>query len=172
MRVEDQAYERYMECPCDETQDALYRAVVRQARNVIFMILHRERMDLAANAATAVVLNLEDFEGKSAFSTWSHSIARRIAYKEAERLNEKKEDQLDAVSQEHMPMDVGLDGYAAILLKDVLKSLSKEDQTLLEGKLFGLEDEELADTLGISEGAVRMRWSRLKENVMKFLKRS
>lgn len=172
MRPEDEAFARYMENPCHETQDALYKAVSNQARNIIFMILHRERLDLAANAATKAVLNLDAFKGDSAFSTWTHRIARNEAYDETTRLNDRNETTLDSVSQEHMPMDVGLQGYAAVLLEDLLKSLSKDDAALLQGKLFGLEDEELADTFGISEGAVRMRWMRLKEMVMKFLKRS
>jgi RNA polymerase sigma factor (sigma-70 family) len=172
MRPEDIAYAAYKERPCDETQDALYKAVVAQARNIVYMILHRERMDLAANAATFAVLNLETYRGDSAFSTWSHRIARNVAYREAEKLNARKEDSLADMDPEHMPLDTGLDGYAASLMADIVKTLDPVDQKILEYKLFGMSVEEICEELDLTEGAVWMRWTRIKEQILKLLKRS
>jgi RNA polymerase sigma factor (sigma-70 family) len=172
MRAEDTAYETYKLNPCDETQGALYKCILSQARNVIYMVLHRERMDLAANAATYAVLNLEQFLENSAFSTWSHRIARNVAYTEAKRLNEKKESCLEDISPEHMPLDIGLTGYAAVLLEDIKKSLEPVDKQIFEGKLFGLSEEEIAEQTNLTEGAVKMRWLRMKEQILELMKRS
>lgn len=172
MRVEDLAYTAYKENPCDETQGVLYRAVLAQAKGVIYLTLHQERSDLAGTAATYVVLNLENFRGDSAFSTWSHRIARNIAYDEARKLNRRKEDSLNDADPQHIPLDTGLDGYAAILMEDISKSLEPIDAKILEGKVFGLSVAELSDQLDLTEGAVTQRWFRVKEQIATFLKRS
>lgn len=172
MRPEDVAYSVYKENPCDATQDALYKAIYTQAKTVIYLLMHKERDDLAANAATKAVLNLDSFKEDSAFSTWTHRIIRNTITDTLRQIKQRGETSFEDMAAEHIPLDTGLDGYAAILLEDVKKSCGAVDRIILEGKLFGLSEEELAEVTELTEAGVRNRWSRLKERVMLLLKRS
>ena len=96
-------YERYRTSEGAEREAAfgqLYKHVFDQALGAIYTVLHRERPDLATNAASDTLLKLTQFRGDSEFATWAYRIARNVALMEARRMNSRREVQFHVDADE------------------------------------------------------------------------
>ena len=100
---------------------------------------------------------------------WLYAILRRKAY--AHRQTARQESELPD-DQPSADPDL-LEELTRGIVVEQLERLSPEDREILAGKyLLGLSYQQLAESLGISNGAVRVRCLRAKEKLRKALSNS
>jgi len=98
---------------------------------------------------------------------WLYAILRRKAY--AHRQSRKPEAELPQDLPSSQP-DLLEDLTRGIVIEQ-LAVLPQDDREILAGKyLLGLSYQELAESMGISEGAIRVRCLRAKEKLRKALR--
>jgi len=118
-----------------------------------------------------ILLNLSKFTGKSSFSTWLYSITYNYCIDEIRRLKKSRiisvnddygfdiEDEVD---------DLGIHEEDAIALRSTLDVIDETDRILL---LMKYQDNmmlrDIAETLKLSESAVKMRLQRAKARFKK-----
>ena len=122
--------------------------------------------DVVQDTLIRVLDRLGDFEGRSRFTTWTTTIAARIAMTELRRKRWKDVslDDLtaDGMRPSHSTVDPGRDPEEATarnrivrrLLELVDSDLSERQRTAIVAELGGMPQEEIGRRLGISRNAV------------------
>jgi len=160
-------YERYRVSEGAERELAfsnLYKHVFDQALGAIYTVLHRERPDLATNAASDTLLKLTQFRGDSEFATWAYRIARNTALMEARRMNARREVQFHVDADE---VEDSEDEEAWLILTKSLNTLRliDEERDLLEAICSGLRPQDWAEMNGLSRQTGWRKWQRLKRRL-------
>jgi RNA polymerase sigma-70 factor (ECF subfamily) len=161
----------------------LFHELIRPCERPIFFLLmsilrnEAEAEDAAQEAAVKIYRNLHLFRGESQFRTWALSIARNEGLGRLRKAQTRREDSLDALSEEQ-----GGDFTPAILTswREVPTAAleQKELGALLRQAIDGLPEiyrnvvllrdieemdvRETAAALGIAEGAVKVRLHRAR----------
>ena len=120
--------------------------------------------DAAQMALIAIVKNLDKFDGRAQFSTWSYRIATNAAIDELRRRKRRDSDSLDD-DDSHLQVvgTTGIDEAAAakIVVGDALDQLADEFKLpVVLRDLCGLNYDEIAEVLEIAPGTVRSRIAR------------
>jgi len=120
--------------------------------------LSTEFDSIISSAIWRAVKSADKFEGRSKFGTWFHSIvlnecARKLRWVKVKRAYETSTPETEPVGE---LSDAGL------MLEKFAKMLEASDREMLAYQLEGFSGAEIAILLGLSEGAARVRWLRLK----------
>ena len=120
--------------------------------------------DAAQMALIAIVKNLDKYDGRAQFSTWSYRIATNAAIDELRRRKRRDSDSLDD-DDSHLQVvgTTGIDEAAAakIVVGDALDQLADEFKLpVVLRDLCGLNYDEIAEVLEIAPGTVRSRIAR------------
>ncbi|NLD99653.1 MAG: sigma-70 family RNA polymerase sigma factor [Fibrobacter sp.] len=109
---------------------------------------------------------IHKFKGNSAFSTWVYKIARNVVLADVRRIRLFRTHES---YQENIVGPYRADSFNSKDLVDkIMATLSLDDRFLLIAReIDGLSFEEIADITGVSEGALRTKLHRLKENIKK-----
>lgn len=99
---------------------------------------------------------LESFDGRAKLSTWVYRVAINTALQHVRKRRPDTEPLSDEPVSAH-----GMDD-ALHILEDFLASLDPVNRAVLLMDLDGLSREDAAEVLGLSEGAVAVRMTRLK----------
>lgn len=102
------------------------------------------------------------FRGEARFSTWLYRIGLNVALTSLQRTKKHAADLLNDDLARPAP---ATPFEAEDQLQAVLQRLSAVDRTLLVMSMDGYGNEEIADALGLSPGAVRTRLHRLRHRV-------
>ena len=168
----------------------LFHDLIRPCERAIYLFLlsllgdEAEAEDAAQETAIKVYLNLHQFRGESQFRTWVLSIARNEGLSRLRKQKARREDSIDAEIEE-----AGGDFTPAILTgwreipNEALEQ--KELSQLLRNAIAGLpaiyrnvvllrdieemDGRETAQTLGISESAVKVRLHRARSLLQRTL---
>lgn len=123
----------------------------------------RDRDDLVQEIAVQVWQNLDRFTGRSSLDTWAYRVALNTALawrrKAATRSNKLTQSRANIAE---LPDDRGSEGDVQRVLDRFLASLSEGDRAVLLLHLDGLSQADAADVLGISAGAYRTRFHRIR----------
>ncbi len=157
--------------------DQLYRRYVQKVYSKCISMLKDENkaIDATQEIFIKIYLNLAKFNQRSKFSTWIYSITYNYCIDYLRR--KKKETNLFTDENDNLPdiqeeipdnelleMEVGR-------LKEVLKRLPADDRAIL---LMKYQDEmqikEIAQTLGKTDSAVKMKIKRAKHKAQKIYK--
>ena len=112
--------------------------------------------------------NLDSLKDPSRFLPWIMRIAHNLA------LNWREREKVDLISLEDVPAEQLCEGgfedeilreEAWWEVREAMSELSEEDRKLLEMYLDGRRYREISDQMGLSEGALRVRMSRLKRRL-------
>ena len=112
--------------------------------------------------------NLDSLKDPSRFLPWIMRIAHNLALNWCER------ERVDLISLEDVPAEQLCEGgfedeilreEAWREVREAMSELSEEDRKLLEMYLDGRRYREISDQMGLSEGALRVRMSRLKRRL-------
>ncbi|MGY6555222.1 MAG: RNA polymerase sigma factor [Wenzhouxiangella sp.] len=114
--------------------------------------------DLLQEIAIALWKGLPSFAGRSSLSTWIYRVAVNTALQHVR----KRPVATEALATE--PMDSTDVDDPMALLERFLASLDPVNKALLLMDLEGLSRADIAEVLGISEGAVAVRMTRLKQH--------
>jgi RNA polymerase sigma-70 factor (ECF subfamily) len=158
--------------------DAFRDIVIRYQRKVYALALGIVKdpdlaWDVAQEAFVRVHGHLDEFEGKSAFSTWVFRIATHLAIDSVRRERTSRKEELDEIHDADVASGgegilataLGNDPRESVLRKELLGKMQEALETLPEKhrtilvlrELEGLSYEELAERLGIHKGTVMSR---------------
>lgn len=123
----------------------------------------RDRDDLLQEIALQVWQNLDRFQGRSSVDTWAYRVALNtaLAWRRKAAMRTKRLTQV-TVNVGELPGDRGTEGGVQRMLDRFLASLSDGDRAVLVLHLDGLSQSDAAEVLGISAGAYRTRFHRIR----------
>ncbi|HWE84550.1 MAG TPA: sigma-70 family RNA polymerase sigma factor [Terracidiphilus sp.] len=168
----------------------LFHDLIRPCERAIYVMLlgilgsEAEAEDAAQETAIKVFLNLKNFRGDSQFRTWVLSIARNEGLGRLRRIGSRREDSLDAESE-----DQGGDFTPAILTswREVpAEALERKELGAILREAIGklpeiyrnvvilrdieeMDGKEAAVILGITEGALKVRLHRARALLQRWL---
>ncbi|MFT7473911.1 MAG: RNA polymerase sigma-70 factor (ECF subfamily) [Verrucomicrobiales bacterium] len=120
--------------------------------------------DAAQMALISIVKNLEKFDGRAQFSTWSYRIATNAAIDELRRRDRRAADSIDDDDRHVQVATVGnIDEAtsARIVVNDALDRLAEEFRLpVILRDLCGLDYDQIAEVLELAPGTVRSRIAR------------
>lgn len=120
--------------------------------------------DATQMALISIVKNLEKFDGRAKFSTWSYRIATNAAIDELRRRQRRSADSIDDDDGHLQIASIGNMGEAVAASIDVnnaLEELPEEFRVpVILRDLCGMDYEQIAETLEIAPGTVRSRIAR------------
>ncbi len=146
------------------SEDTLYRILKRYATSVVCSVLRYRDPDLITDIVAHAFEKAHQFKGESKFTTWFYRLAFNMCLRELENRKRRAEDSLDML---HGMATLGLESHALAKLDwaRLYKTLSRADQKLLNLKLYGVEEKDIACALKISSKAVNQRWLRLRRHL-------
>ena len=165
--------ENYLETHQQHFFDELYLRYANKVFYKSFSILndHVLAEDATQDIFIKILLNLSKFTGKSSFSTWIYSITYNYCIDEIRRMKKEKN---TIVSDDGNLLDQEDDGDTLIneanmdALKATLDVIDETDKILL---LMKYKDnmllKDIAETLSLTESAVKMRLQRAKAKFRK-----
>ena len=120
--------------------------------------------DAAQMALISIVKNLDKYDGRAQFSTWSYRIATNAAIDELRRRKRRDADSVDD-DEQHLQLagsgDIGEAATAKIVINDALDQLQEDFKVpVVLRDLCGLNYDEIAEVLDIAPGTVRSRIAR------------
>src|SRR6478672_11480754 len=166
-----------------EGEKDLFHELIRPCERGIFFLLlsllknETEAEDAAQETVIKVYLNLKNFRGDSQFRTWVLSIARNEGLGRLRRQTSRREDSLEADTEEQngdftpailtswreIPTDALEKKELAAILRAGIESLPEIYRNIiLLRDIEEMDIRETAATLGISEGAVKVRLHRAR----------
>ena len=124
-----------------------------------------DRDDLMQEIALQVWQNLDRFTERSNLDTWAYRVALNtaLAWRRKAATRSEKLPRSTANTAE-LPGDRGSEGDVQRVLDRFLSSLSDGDRAVLLLHLDGLSQADAAEVLGISEGAYRTRFHRVRRH--------
>ena len=153
----------------------------RQAQFDAYFLDHRARMwriarayapdtpdDLFQELALQFWQSLARFEGKCELTTWAYRVhlntamswRRRAARRRRLPITSSATEQLiDPASNNTESIDLD------IRLKQILEALGETDRGVLLMLLDNIPTEQIADVMGVSEGAIRVRLHRIRKRI-------
>lgn len=153
----------YFEAIYHRYSPKVYRQCYQLTKDVILA------EDYTHDVFIMLLLKINLFEGRSAFSTWLYSLTRNYC------LTLQRQQQFaDRLSPDHleiMPEDYSeLEEFKLHLLPKAMGTLPTDDAKLLKMKYYdGLEVAEISKQLTVSTGAVKMRLKRSRAKLKKQL---
>lgn len=152
----------------DAAQHTRFDEVLDQYRGRLSLIAHtyggQESDDLLQEILLQVWRALPGFEGRSSLGTWCYRIAINTAISWKRKASRKQIERASSVLDQ-LPASVDAGANETGLLKRFLATLGEVDQTILLMHLENVEHSEIAAALGVSEGAIRTRMSRLRQKL-------
>lgn len=120
--------------------------------------------DATQMALISIVKNLEKYDGRAQFTTWSYRIATNAAIDELRRRNRRSATSID---DDEQPLEVVASGNlgeattARLVVNEALERLPEEFRLpVVLRDLCGLDYEQIAEVLEIAPGTVRSRIAR------------
>lgn len=155
------------QCATDSTRSDLERGLIkaleRYAKKIVWLKLHQDRPETVNEAVQYVMAHLTDFRGDSKFSTWVYSVIQRYCYRELQRKIENKEKLFSDFHDYQVEglASYELDGNARLTLDRLRKSLSADENDLIDRKLQGYTNTEIAHQTSAATSTIEGRWRRL-----------
>lgn len=152
----------------DASRQARFDEVLDQYRGRLGRIARtyagRDSDDLLQEILLQIWRSLPAFAGHSSLGTWCYRVAINTAISWKRRTSRKQVEHSSGAMDE-LPSTADGSANEAGLLKRFLATLGEVDQTILLMHLENLETSEIAAAIGVSEGAIRTRMSRLRQKL-------
>ncbi len=121
--------------------------------------------DLLQEILLQIWRSLSTFKGDSSIDTWSYRVALNTAFTWRRTESRRKQNIPPEVSNLN-ELPSAIDGHDSVkLLDQFLQTLSKSDRALVVLYLDDLTGKEMAEVMGLSEGAIRVRIHRIKQKL-------
>lgn len=168
----------------DELFDAHYGPAFRFVHQLSGGFTHEDTEEICQETFVAVVRNLRDFDGRSAFQTWLFRIAANKAYDFRSRQMAAKrgggqapasldaDDAPDPAAEGVLPDEALLRAENAELLREALDRLGDPCREILEMRYFAdLSYEEISETLQLNAKTVSSRLSKCLDKLAEVARR-
>lgn len=144
----------------------------RLTTSYVFELADRE--DLYQEIAAAIWSALPRFRGDSSERTWVYRIAHNIAISASMRHSQRTQRETtirqDAASLALDPEAQSIENERRRLLVEAVRSTHGLDKQIMVLYLEGLSNGELAEVVGLSEGAIATRLSRVRVQLAQFVR--
>lgn len=121
--------------------------------------------DLLQEILLQIWRSLGSFEGLSSIDTWCYRIALSTSLT-WRRSQSRRKKNIPSEASDMGEVPAATDGHNSVeLLERFLQTLSKSDRALVLLYLDDLSGSEMAEVMGLSEGAVRVRIHRIKKKL-------
>lgn len=124
----------------------------------------QESDDLLQEILLQIWRSLPGFEDRASVGTWCYRIAINTAISWKRKADRKQVERASSALDEH-PAKNAAGSNEASLVKRFLATLGDVDQAVLLMHLDNVDHSEIAAALGVSEGAIRTRMSRLRQKL-------
>lgn len=171
-REEDLVFAEWRSTPTEALEDKLRRLLFAHANAVTAEKLGVRDPEVANLAVYLAIKHAKTFRGESKFSTWFHTIVKNLCNRKlrerilARRLERPLD---DLTAEELMALSTTETPDTTRLVEQLEESLEPADRELLALKRQGLTSPEIAVALGLAPGAVRVRWHRLRQQIVRWL---
>ncbi len=155
----------------DSTRPALEQALIQSmehyATRIVSKTLKDNRPDIVNHVVQMAIAQLEEFKGTSKYSTYFYAIAQRACFEELRRKINNRETPFSDLEPEQVEglAHYELDGDSRMMLDDICKTLSAQEQLLINLKLQGYTNGEIAQLRGSTPTAIASRWGRLRSKL-------
>lgn len=153
----------------DSDRQARFDEVLAQYRGrlgrIALTYAGRESDDLLQEILLQIWRSLPGFEDRSSIGTWCHRIAINTAISWKRKAERKKVERASSELDQHPASGSDGPNHETGLLKRFLASLGDVDQAVLLMHLDNVDHSDIAKALGVSDGAIRTRMSRLRQKL-------
>ncbi|MFD9435307.1 RNA polymerase sigma factor [Streptomyces sp. NPDC060002] len=139
----------------EQAMNDLLTHITPYVTRVCFSIAHDNSSDATQEALLAIYRGLSTLREPAALYGWVRSVTVREAIRTVKRLGEEVASPQVDYSHEANPLD-------AVHINDVLDRLSEAHRQVLALRVYGLNEEEMAETLALPIGTVRSRLHRAR----------
>jgi RNA polymerase sigma factor (sigma-70 family) len=165
----NQTYQAYQDNPTSENYEALGSALMTFIEATIVRThgsQFRELEDAVGEACLKVFEGLPSFNSeRSGFSTWVYTVTENACIDTLRKRNGQQEEELDTATLNEQSYDFYNDMDAKLDLEKRIKKLSKDEQELVELKMHGFSNEEIAAELDTTVDGVKGQWKRLQQKL-------
>jgi RNA polymerase sigma-70 factor (ECF subfamily) len=125
----------------------------------------RDADDLLQEILLQIWRSLPAYEDRSSIGTWCYRIAINTAISWKRRAGRQHLERTSSELDQHPASDSSGPSSQTGLLKRFLATLGDVDQAVLLMHLENVDHSDIAKALGVSEGAIRTRMSRLRQKL-------
>lgn len=125
----------------------------------------QESDDLLQEILLQIWRSLPSFEDRSTIGTWCYRIAINTAISWKRKSERNQVERVSSELDRHPAPDGRGSGHEIGLLQRFLASLGDVDQAVLLMHLDDVDHANIANALGVSDGAIRTRMSRLRQKL-------
>lgn len=125
----------------------------------------RESDDLLQEILLQIWRSLPGFEDRASIGTWCHRIAINTAISWKRKADRKRVERSSSELDQHPASESDGSSHETGLLKRFLATLGDVDQVVLLMHLDNVDHSDIATALGVTDGAVRTRMSRLRRKL-------
>lgn len=162
--------------------DAAFEELVRETYAEMYGVAYRllgnedDARDVLQEAYVRVYKSLKKFRGDSALSTWLYRITANAAYTYMRKRQKHRHDDLERVEEPEsttlLPEDASQNSDLRDELKDLLLTLPPDQRVVVVMKdVYDLPHDEIADELGISVTAAKVRLHRARKRLRAAIER-
>ena len=162
-RGDEEAFRQLLEAHQEAIATTLYACGVRDSETA---------RDLAQDTALKAWQRLASLRQVASFSPWIRQIAANAARDFLRQRASRFEEGLETVAELEAGDDPHRDAVRRLEIRQMRMALSEEEESqleLLSGRAEGVPVRELADRMGISEDALKMRLLRLRKRLRRRL---
>lgn len=168
--TDEEMIRRYLPSQPDQCFETLYKRYVKKVyQRCLSMTQDSEKAhDFTHDIFLKVFNKLDDFQGRSSFSTWLYSIAYNYCSDQLRLSKRLSLTALDDNMEENIPEDqeTALHEETLQLVRLAMNTMSTQERTLLRLKYEdGLSIEEIAELYSIKPSAVKMRLKRTRDKI-------
>jgi RNA polymerase sigma-70 factor (ECF subfamily) len=128
-----------------------------------------DRQDLFQDIVSGVWNALPGFRGDSSQRTWIYRIAHNVAisWSMRQQVRRRREQPLEDIEPGHTasPETLAIDSERRQMLVDAVRCLGGNDKQIVLLHLEGLSNAEITDVVGMSEGTVATRLTRIRKRL-------
>lgn len=165
----NETYQKYKDNPTSDNYEEFGKALMSFIAATIVRThgsQFSELDDAVGEACVKVFEGLPSFNSeRSGFSTWVYTVTCNACVDTLRKRNGQQEETLDLSVLESQSYDFYKDTDSRIDLEKRIKKLSKEERELVEMKVHGFSNAEIAAELDTTEGYVKVKWGRVTEKL-------
>ena len=161
----NEAYKEWKDAPSTDTYNQLGESLFRFIQATIateFRSRYEELRDAVGEVICEIMKDIGSYDpSKGSFSNWVYGITCHTCMD----MRRQKISRREQVLLENGTGSIKPTYEDRLLLKTIISKLSEEDQRLIQLKLEGHSNEEIAFRFQINTGAVKMKWIRIVDRL-------
>ena len=158
----NEAYQQYIDNPTSENYEELGKALIPWIEAIVAKVFG-ERVhslqDAVGDALYNVLAKLTSFDSnKNSFHMWVYATTYNACIDELRHHSDRKEIRLVDIDGTTEPVD-------RLFLKSLIAQLSERERELVELKMDGVPNEDIAQELGFATQTVKNKWGLLQQKL-------